>query len=275
MKGLETIIAPYDALIVDLWGVIHDGTALYPAVLDTLQRLKALNKPVLFLSNAPRVAAKAHASLDRFGIARDLYVDVVTSGQVARDLLIDDPEWFGTRYYYLGPSKDENVLTNGSEYARATDAANADFILNTGYEFDFQPHDEVIPTLKNLLKHRLPLLCINPDHEVVKQDGTHMFCAGTLADAYAEMGGEVTYIGKPFDEVYERAFTLLGTDQALAVGDNPMTDILGANGQGIDSLLITGGVLGAEYGPLSDGQARAFCAEVGATPTHILPGFTF
>ena len=52
------ILSSYDALIVDLWGVIHDGSTLYPGVADTLRLLHQMNKPVLFLSNAPRVAAK-------------------------------------------------------------------------------------------------------------------------------------------------------------------------------------------------------------------------
>jgi HAD superfamily hydrolase (TIGR01459 family) len=273
VPSLIEIAAPYEALIVDLWGVIHDGTALYPGVVETLAQLNTAGKPIVFLSNAPRVAAKAQANLDRFGIGRDLYAAIVTSGQVAHDLLIDDPEWFGTRYYYLGPSKDEEILADAKSYTRVADPKDADFILNTGYEYDFQPHEEVLPTLEKLLDLKLPLLCVNPDHEVVKIDGTRMLCAGTLADEYGDIGGEVTYIGKPFDDVYDRAFTLLSTDNVLAIGDNPRTDILGANALAIDSLLITGGVLETDHGPLDEAQARKLCAQFGATPTHVLPAF--
>lgn len=247
MQKLQDIVAPYEALIVDLWGVIHDGTALYPGVAETLQWLHATNKPIVFLSNAPRVAAKARAVLDKLGIDRAHYRDVITSGQVAHDLLDQDHDWLGTSYYYLGPSKDEDILADLSAYRKVSDPAQATFVLNTGYEQDFQPHDAVIPTLEKLLQHRLPLLCVNPDHEVVKLDGTQMLCAGTLADAYADMGGDVDYIGKPFEDVYESAFNLLGTDHVLAIGDNPLTDIIGAQQMDIDSLLITGGILKARH----------------------------
>ena len=54
---------------------------------ETLRVLHEMNKPVVFLSNAPRVSAKAQANLDRLGIPRNQYLEVVTSGQVAHDLL--------------------------------------------------------------------------------------------------------------------------------------------------------------------------------------------
>lgn len=242
---LQEIVAPYAALIVDLWGVVHDGTALYPGVAETLAWLHAQQKPVVFLSNAPRVSAKARTVLDKLGIDPAHYMDVITSGQVAHDLLRDDTDWLGTRYYYLGPSKDEDILADLPDYIRVDDMAQAQFVLNTGYEYDFQPHDEVLPLLEKLLQHKLPLLCVNPDHEVVKLDGTQMLCAGTLADEYAEMGGAVDYVGKPFEDVYERAINMLGTDNILCIGDNPLTDIIGAREEGLDSLLITGGILAA------------------------------
>lgn len=265
MQKLQDIVAPYEACIVDLWGVIHDGTALYPGALETLRWLKEQGKPIVFLSNAPRLAVKARAVLDELGVGRDLYLDVITSGQVAYDLLEADPDWLGTHYYYLGPTKDEDILNGLTNYTRVATPRDAQFVLNSGYEADFQPHDEVLPMLGQLLQHHLPLLCINPDHEVIKLDGTRMLCAGTLAEAYTALGGEVEYVGKPFDDVYERAFNILGTDNVLAIGDNPLTDIIGAQEIGIDSLLITGGILNNSPEPIDLEMIDA---------TFVLPSFT-
>lgn len=246
MTDLKTIADKYDAFILDLWGVIHDGTALYPGVAETLAHLHGAGKEVVFLSNAPRVSAKAQAVLDNLGIPRTHYQAIVTSGQVAHDILREDTQWLGTKYYYLGPSKDEDILSDLADYTRVSDPAQADFVLNTGYEYDYQPHDEVLPLLDRLIEFDLPLLCVNPDHEVVKIDGTQMLCAGALAAAYEERGGIVECIGKPHEDVYERALNILGTERVLCVGDNPATDIDGANREGLDSLLILGGILSAK-----------------------------
>lgn len=291
---LQEIISNYDALIVDLWGVIHDGAALYPNVAETLALLRELHKPVLFLSNAPRVSAKAQANLDRLGIPRSHYLDIVTSGQVAHDLLARmeggltppsrsalTPAASGSAkpthatknlYYYVGPSKDEDVLADLPHYTRTEEPAHAQFILCTGYEEDGQPHEEIIPLLLQLL--HLPMLCINPDMEVVKIDGTQMLCAGAVATEFTQLGGKVAYIGKPFPEVYQVCKLILGNSRMLCVGDNPATDIKGANDAGLDSLLITGGVLKARYGAdLTEANAREICAIAKVNPTYVLDGF--
>ncbi len=289
---LPEILESYRAFVIDLWGVVHDGTQLYPGAADALAYLHAQQKPVVFLSNAPRRAAAAEANLERLGIPRDHYVQVITSGEVAyaiasgqspvANLRTDHPIIRSSdhRYYYLGPSKDEEIFAGAPSLTRVETMADADFVLNTGYAYDFQPHEEVLPLLQELHAHSLPLLCVNPDLEVVKQDGTHMLCAGTLAAAYESIGGTVHYVGKPHAAVYDTALTTLTTDYSpltihhiLAIGDNPLTDILGANRYGIDSLLITGGVLAHHHGALSEEKARALCTQEGAAPTYVAPRF--
>jgi len=264
MTSLANIAAQYDAFIIDLWGVIHDGTALYPGAAAALA---SLAKPAVFLSNAPRQSYKAQETLDTLGVDRAHYQAIITSGQIAHDVLKAEKKF--SKYYYLGPGKDEDILSDLEAY-ESVDAEDAQFVLNTGYEYDFQPHEEVLPTLQKLLNHDLSLLCVNPDYEVVKQDGTQMLCAGALAQEYERMGGKVTFIGKPHAIAYEAAKkTLVGAQKILMVGDNPETDIKGAKGAGIDSLLITGGVLKVKHGTLSEAAARKLCPDA----THILPAF--
>lgn len=267
---LEEIIQNYDAFIVDLWGVIHDGISLYPGVADTLRVLHEMNKPVLFLSNAPRVSAKAQVNLDKLGIPRAHYLDIVTSGQVAHDLLARDPS--PKKYYYLGPSKDEDILADLPTYEKVADPMMANFILCTGYEVDGQPHEEIVPLLMQLL--HLPLLCVNPDMEVVRQDGYHQLCAGAVATEFTQLGGKTAYIGKPFPEVYAVCKLLLGNSRVLCVGDNPATDIKGANDAGFDSLLVTGGVMQVRYGEsITESDAREICNIASVKPTYVLGGF--
>lgn len=261
----------YDAFIVDLWGVIHDGSKLYPGAAESLALLHKMNKPVLFLSNAPRVSAKAKQNLDRLGIPQAHYLDVVTSGQVAYDTLAK--ETAPRRYFYLGPSKDEDILEGLPQFTKVDDPQLADFTLCTGYEEDGQPHEEIIPLLAQLL--HLPMFCVNPDIEVVKQDGTQWLCAGAVAAEFTKMGGRVAYVGKPFPDVYAACKAILGSGRVLCVGDNPVTDIKGANDAGMDCLLITGGVLKSRYGDeISENDARQICGVAGVTPTYVLAGFT-
>jgi len=72
-----------------------------------------------------------------------------------------------------------------------------------------------------------------------------------LAKSYEEAGGRVRWHGKPFPSVYDSCLRLLDIadrSRILAVGDSLRTDIAGASGAGIDSLLIAGGIHAEEFG---------------------------
>lgn len=275
IEGLHAIADRYDALLIDLWGVVHDGSALYPHALAALRHLAQHGKKVVFLSNAPRVAAKSAANLTRLGVDASLYAGVVTSGQAAHDMLQTANDW-GVHYYYLGPGKDEDILAD-LPYSAAASPEKAQFILCTGFEYDYQPEAEIEPLLVRLAALKLPMICTNPDLEVVKQDGTRLLCAGWVAGRYEQLGGKVTYIGKPYPLVYETALTLLGNPQhgrVLAIGDNLATDIMGAQGAGIDSVLITGGILTSEAGHAPDAATLALlCAQAGCAPRWVMKLF--
>jgi len=280
LTSLRDIAERYDAYIIDLWGVIHDGSALYAGAAEALAFLHAKGKPAVFLSNAPRKAERAVQVLDHLGVPRAHYRAVVTSGQVACDRLQAElsagTPSLGSRYYYLGPGKDEDVL-DGSGYTQVNDPTDATFILNTGFEYDYQPSEEIEPLLQRLVTLRLPLLCVNPDMEVVKQDGTRLLCAGWVAARYGAQGGVVHSIGKPYAEVYDRCLSLLNAvprNRLLAIGDNLATDVKGARGAGIDVLLITGGILASEHGGLpDDATLRQLYDEQGVMPDYTAPRF--
>jgi HAD superfamily hydrolase (TIGR01450 family) len=291
----------YDALLCDLWGVIHDGVNMYPGVHETLETLHRAGKRITFLSNAPRTKEAVVKRLDQFGIAREWYQEALSSGQAAIRFLNEDWRNFnqrpGTpkkpvpntteerglfyfaqenlRYYYLGLEQDANLCDHLPQ-ERVEKLEEADFLLNSNFETLMQPAEALDPLLNKALEARLPMLCINPDMEVVRLDGTRILCAGALAERYREMGGTAFYIGKPYALVYDYALRDLLQDgiareRILMVGDNLFTDILGAQSNEIDSALITGGVL-KEL--LSQGESlEAYCKAQAIEPTWLVPSF--
>jgi HAD superfamily hydrolase (TIGR01459 family) len=275
----------FDAFILDLWGVIHDGQTLYPGVKECLQALRKANKKIILLSNAPRRAVVAQESLERMGITDDLYDAIVTSGEAAYQCLADTQSFLfkasGEHFFYIGLEKDRHVLA-GLPYEEVPNPEAAQFVLLSHSYVDNQPLSELTPLLQACRANNLPLLCINPDLEIVRLGGQRVYCAGVLAQEYRVMGGEVIYFGKPHPAVYEACFKLLGDlpkSRIVAVGDNMMTDILGAQKAGIASVLITGGVLGITVGSPADTDYRAKCEQLFAreelTPQFVLPAFNW
>lgn len=278
--SLTSIAKKYDGFILDLWGVVHDGTALYPGAKACIESLRRAGKKIVFLSNAPRRAASVEAKLNELGIGADLYDHVLSSGEVARRFLAEPThgDALGIKYFYLGPEKDADLL-DGLHYERTDDLSEATFVLNVDVEFHGQEVHELEPYLKEARRFALPMMCVNPDIEVVKQSGQRIWCAGAIARAYEGMGGEVSYFGKPYPAVYEACLALLDRikrDAILAVGDNLDTDILGAATAGIDSALVTGGILAHELGSKPDPYAlREICERKGTLPTFVIPGLTW
>lgn len=264
----------YDGFIVDLWGVVHDGVRPYPGVIAALAALRAAGKRVVFLSNAPRRAAAVAASLADMGIAPGSYDGVVTSGEVVRRALASrtDPDFaaLGARFVHLGPARDRNLF-EGLDLIEVSAPDEADFMLNTGPD-DLAAQDDAAAfdaLLAGSLKAGLPMVCANPDLEVIR-DGRRIVCAGLLAQRYEAWGGRVIWRGKPDPAVYAPTLALLGTarERTIAFGDSLRTDIAGAKAAGIASVLVLTGIHVA-----SPEQARRNCAQAMLDPVAILPGF--
>ena len=292
----------YDAFILDIWGVIHDGSATYPNVVECMQALRAAGKRIIFLSNAPRRASKVSVVLNKFGITENLYDGVISSGEAAFNIIKSLPakstdfaiEQRGTpradgsvglltsplnhsttqllNFLYIGPEKDRDLL-DGSGLQEVQSAAEADFCVATGFDEDNSTLAEKLPQIEDCMAAGLKMYCVNPDRIVVRQDGTEMLCAGVIGEYYRDAGFETEFIGKPYKQVYEQCFELLKgipKDKICAIGDNLDTDILGANAVGIDSALCLGGVL-----MNSDRGIAELAAEIGAKPTYTIPAFRF
>lgn len=273
LPGMAALSARYDAYILDLWGVIHDGSQLYPGVKKTLEELRGLGKRIVFLSNAPRRAAKVERVLNQLGIAPSLYDGVVSSGEAGYQWLASAKHGLGKRYFYIGPEKDLDVL-DGLSFERVVHVEDADFVLNVGFgseEADDDHHDE---ELIQAAGRKLPMLCLNPDLEVVKISGERFPCAGVLAHAYERMGGRVVWFGKPHAQVYGSSLEALRPvppERVLAVGDSLDTDIPGALGVGMDCVLVRGGILKA----LSERELERRCRAMSLVPTYVLPSFSW
>lgn len=282
ITGMREIAADYDGFVLDLWGVIHDGVQPYPGVLDTLSRLLAAGKRIALLSNAPRRAYDVVNRITAIGVPPGLYHAVMSSGEEAWQYLKDRTDPFyrdlGRRCLHICSDRDLEIR-HGLDLDYVDSAAAADFILNTGPAGWDDTIEDYAPILAAARERGLKMVCANPDL-MVNHGAKLALCAGALATHYAALGGAVRWHGKPYPSVYEACFKLLGTadrTRILAVGDSLRTDIAGANGAGIDSLLITGqGIHADEFataGTPDPARIAAAATAAGARPAMIAARF--
>lgn len=275
IRGLSEIFAPYDGFILDLWGVVHDGVSPLPGAIPALEALTKARKKIWLLSNAPRRSYTVVERLTEMGIGAHLYDGVLTSGEASWQALRDGllARW-GRRCMHIGPERD-NSLYEGLDIEIVKDSSRADFVLNSGVVDFSDTIEKYLPALQGCISRNLPMLCANPDRIVHVQNKV-VICAGTLADVYTEMGGQVTWFGKPYRDVYHCCLGALGTQRVLAVGDSMLTDIKGAAGVGLDTVLVTSGIHREEF--LADGEGgklERFLVNYNYKPSYVADVFSW
>jgi HAD superfamily hydrolase (TIGR01459 family) len=250
--GLGEIADGHDALICDVWGVIHNGTRVHEKAVDALARFRKEFGPVVLLSNAPRPVAALLEQFARLGVPSDCYDAIVTSGVAAHDDLAQRTRSARLPIYHLGPERDRGIFEDLP--VDCVDMDRAELVLCTGlFDDDNETPDDYREQLDAFCARDLELLCANPDI-VVQRGGVLIYCAGAIARAYEAIGGEVVYFGKPHAPIYravlEAARREAGHDIArpLAIGDGLETDIKGARGVGMETLFIADGIHGEEVG---------------------------
>ncbi|MDA7606775.1 TIGR01459 family HAD-type hydrolase [Pelagibacteraceae bacterium] len=239
LNHLSEIYENYDTYIIDLWGVIHNGVILHRKAIEAVENLIQRKKKVIFLTNAPRPCEEVKKFLRNLKINEELLENVVSSGEAAMQSLKEKK--YGEFFFHLGPEKDDSIFFNIKE--KRTSIEKCNFILCTGV---LDTHEEDIDYYKNLLKNYISkkLICTNPDL-IVHRGNIVEYCAGTIAQVFETLGGQVIYFGKPYKEIYNMCFS--ANEKVIAIGDNLNTDIRGANNMNIDSIFISNGVHRSEF----------------------------
>ena len=282
IDGLADISDRYDAILCDIWGVVHNGLAAFPSASDALAAYRRRGGTVILITNAPRPSAPVRRQLLKLGVRPDAFDGVATSGDVTIGLIverIDEP------VLHIGPDRDLSLFEAAGEAAgrppRRVGLEEAQYALCTALRDDVtETLDDYEAELRAMAGRALPLVCANPDI-VIHRGETLIYCAGALAARFEALGGEVVYAGKPHPPIYRRALALaeaarggpVDTRRVLAVGDGMKTDIAGAARAGLDALLVTRGIhRTALHGDAFDAPAdpaklRRLCDEFSLWPS--------
>ena len=246
LSNAGSILARYDAVFCDVWGVMHNGRAAYQESGDALARFRTAGGTVVLVSNAPVPAAGVERVLERTGVRRDAWDAIVCSGDIA---LAHVAEKGYRRLHRIGPARRDSLLFARLPGPHAA-LADADAIVCTGLVDD---SSHTVETYRDLIEEgvarTLPFVCANPDL-VVDVGPKRYLCAGSIAAEYERCGGAVFWAGKPHPTAYEaalkRAAELRGTEpvltRILAIGDAVRTDLAAAQGMGVDAVFIASGI---------------------------------
>lgn len=252
----ERLIDDYDVAFFDLDGVIYLGPMGIPGAAEGVRSLKQLGKHVVYVTNnASRSAETVAAQLRSLGFEATA-ADFVTSAQAASRLLAAEllP---GSRVLVAGT---ENLVNEvrAAGMVPVTSADDAPDAVIQGYD----PHmtwarlDEAAVAIQRGARW----FATNTDSTRPTERGEVPGAGAMVAAVGMAVDASPTVIGKPYRPLLDEAVRRSGANRPIFVGDRIDTDIIGACGAGMDSILVFTGV---------HGKADLLAAPAGARPTTL------
>lgn len=274
LSGFSEIAERFDLCLCDVWGVVHNGVAAHRGAVEALLAMRERGISVVLVTNAPRPRELIAAQLARFSVPEAAWDAIVTSGDVCRALIRARA---GQPMYRLGPDRDLPLIAGLD--APEVGPEEAAYVLCTGL---FDDETETAASYADLLagfaRRRLTMICANPDL-VVERGGHIVPCAGSVALAYEELGGQVVYAGKPHKPIYEAALGIaeekrgvaIARDRICAVGDAIRTDIAGAQAFGAAGIMVLAGIHAQDLMEASWEERHGWFGQQTHRPHYALP----
>jgi HAD superfamily hydrolase (TIGR01450 family) len=219
IEGLREIVDRYDIILLDQFGVLHDGVKALPDVADCLKELHARKKVTVILSNSSSRADQAEKRFAQLGLPTH-HSAFVTSGEISYSYIKKHftgkkCTWFTWNSFAKDSWREGNIFDCSS--VKESDFLffhGPQIIVNSLNNFNMnQPiqyfKDGMIDPLTEevftiALERDLPAVCSNIDMTVMAF-GSIAHMPGGLMKEYESRGGRVRSFGKPKPEFFEQA----------------------------------------------------------------------
>jgi glycerol 3-phosphatase-2 len=250
----EALARRYDALFVDLDGVVYRGDQVVDAAPTVLDRVRALGIRVLFLTNnSARTPEEVAGRLEAFGVRTEPR-EVLTSALATSAMLLREGA-SGQRAFVIGERGIREALQGVGIEVLDGEPEAADLVV---VGWDRSVDYAKLRTASLLVQRGARLVATNPDASYPASDGLWPGAGAILSAITTTTGATPAVVGKPQSPLFEAAAEITGSSRPLVVGDRTDTDIRGARGMSWDSLLV-----------LSGASSPASLLETSDLPTYV------
>jgi glycerol 3-phosphatase-2 len=227
----------YDALFIDLDGVVYRGDHVLPAAPEVLDRVRAQNVKVLFLTNnSARTPQQVADRLQRLGVRAEAR-EILTSALATASMLRREGAT-GRKAYVIGERGVREALEEVGIEILDEEAESADLVV---VGWDRSADYAKLRRASLLVQRGARLIATNGDASYPAPDGLWPGAGALLSAVTTTTGAVPTIVGKPSRPLFQAAAGLTGASRPLVVGDRLDTDVEGARAMGWDSLLVLTG----------------------------------
>lgn len=253
---MSALVEDYDAALFDLDGVVYLGPVAVPRAAEGIAELRRRGVAVGFVTNnAARTPAAVAAHLTELGITATTD-DVVTSAQAAAHL-VRDRFGAGARVFAVGGAGVLEALAENDLVAvGSADDEPVAVVQGFGFDLTWQQLNEAAIAIGR----GAHWVATNDDPTRPTDRGLVPGNGAAVAAVQLAVSARPEVAGKPYRPLMDDTVRRLGARRPVFVGDRLDTDVAGACGAGLDSLLVLTG---------SHGPRELLLAAPGSRPTHI------
>jgi HAD superfamily hydrolase (TIGR01450 family) len=249
----ERLIAQYDVLLFDAYGVLLDSSGALPGAKELIGHLNSTGKPYYILTNdASRLPATASKRYRQSGLEIPPG-QIITSGSLLSGHF-NQYRLAGKRCIVLGTDDSRQYVDQaGGRIVSPEDDVDVLVVADErGYPF-LETIEAAFSSLCRAMhdKRSTHLILVNPDLIFPKGGQAFGFGAGSIAGMF-EAALALRYphagcprfvrLGKPERGLFQEAFSRTQTRDMIMIGDQLETDIRGALAFGIDAAWVETGV---------------------------------
>ena len=250
----------YDAIILDLDGVVYIGQHALPHAIESLQAVASHVKLAAATNNASRNSRTVSVHLQTLGLNIG-EEDVVTSAQAGASLMFQHAAPDSRILAVGGSGVEEALLEQGFHVLRATQDNEANHIIAQEVEGVVQGHGTAtswwdLATASWAIARGVTWVATNRDLTVPTPFGLGPGNGSLVSAVESVVGVSPLVAGKPEPALFLETVERLGCHNALVIGDRLDTDIDGAIAAGLDSLLVLTGVHGRNDAAMRSADLR-------------------
>ena len=252
---VSSLIERYDALFFDSFGVLVDGVNALPGAVELVDRMNADGVNYWVVTNDASVSLESRVKTfasKGFSIPVER---IVNSGSLISGYF-SEYDLQGAPTLVLGTQDAKDYTTAGGARLIDIDDEEEPDVVVLGHS---GPHDweSTLEKLLSLASRRFqqndPMRFVLPNPDFIYPNGPGVFGFGAAAfinlleQALERLHGShealiASKLGKPYAPIFTAAVERSGASNAVMIGDQLETDILGANNAGIDSAVVTTGI---------------------------------
>ena len=198
-EKLADIIAGYDVLLIDSWGVLHDGSDILPPGKMLVNYIQNYLSNVVILTNSPERKILVREKILTLGLDISPEITIISAGELAYQDMLTKKEYAGKKAYIIDYDACGSYF-KGLSVVSVRRIEDAELLIVRSINPDVGKISMYEKEIRTACDMGIPLVIINTDEAA--QRGAKILARPGAVLAYCKGNSDIRYYGKPWSLIY-------------------------------------------------------------------------